>query len=92
MIIIDTTTPGVNPERQVILTDRVADSWAEEFGVSSLSDIGEEDVRTLYDTVSFQKSESKQDRVKTRVCTEDGEIELDPYELGSELFGAMMPG
>ncbi len=90
MIIRDIITPREHGEREVIVTDDTAEHWAKYFGADSLADLDERRVREIYDAIKHY-SDQQNHPVKTRYKNQDGEIELDPEELGEELYEAMRP-
>jgi hypothetical protein len=90
MIIKDTITPKEHGEREVIVTDDTAQHWARYFGAESLGDLDERSVREIYDAIKHH-SDQQNHPIKTRYRNDAGEIELDPAELGDDLFQAMRP-
>lgn len=90
MIIRDTITPSEHGEREVIVTDDTAEHWAKYFGADSLADSDERSVREIYSAIKHF-SDQQNHPVKTRYKNQDGEIELDPADLGDDLFQAMRP-
>lgn len=90
MIIKDTITPNERGEREVIITDATAKHWADQLGVESLRALDDSRVRDLFLAVKYL-NESQNHPIKTRYRNDAGEIELDPEELGEELYQAMRP-
>jgi len=90
MIIKDTITPNEHGEREVIVTDDTAKHWAKYFGAKSLAELDERSIREIFGAIKYHSDQQKHP-VKARYRNEAGEIELDPAELGDDLYEAMLP-
>lgn len=90
MIIRDTLSDTGHAQRELIITDDSAELLSQSLGVKTLSDLGPEQVRSLYSSLQDTKNAAPT-APKTRHSTEHGEIELNKADLGEELYAAMLP-